>query len=211
MKVIAFNGSPHKDGNTYHALRVAGDELIKAGIEFEIIQVGNKAVRGCIACMGCVKSQNERCSISTDEVNDWIQKMKEADGILLGSPVHYSGIAGTMKSFLDRAFFVTSVNQSMLRNKVGAAVVAVRRSGGVVTFDSLNHYILYAEMIMPTSNYWNVTHGHLPGEAQQDGEGNQIMRVLGKNMAWLLKVLEAGKPLVAPVALEEKTMTNFIR
>ncbi|MDF2565532.1 MAG: NADPH-dependent reductase [Massilibacillus sp.] len=211
MKVIAFNGSPHKDGNTDHALKVIGQELIKEGIEFEVVHVGNKAVRGCIACMGCVKNQNERCAIATDEVNDWIQKMKEADGILLGSPVHYAGIAGTMKSFLDRAFFVTSVNQSMLRNKVGATVVAVRRSGGVSTFDSLNHYIMYSEMIMPTSNYWNVTHGLEPKEAEKDEEGNQIMSILGKNMAWLLKVLAAGRKQVEPVLAEEKKFTNFIR
>jgi multimeric flavodoxin WrbA len=211
MRVIAFNGSPRKDGNTYHALKVVGEELIQEGIEFEIIQVGNKAVRGCIACMGCVNNQNERCVIDTDDVNDWIQKMKQADGILLGSPVHYAGIAGTMKSFLDRAFFVTSVNQSMLRNKVGATVVAVRRSGGVSTFDSLNHYIMYSEMVVPTSNYWNVTHGLEPREAEKDEEGNQILRILGKNMAWLLKVLEVGKSQVKPVLPEAKLSTNFIR
>lgn len=211
MKVIAFNGSPRENGNTYHALKIVGEELEKEGIEFELLHIGNQTIRGCIACMGCVKNQNERCVIATDNMNEWIQKMKEADGILLGSPVHYSGIAGTMKSFLDRAFFVTSVNQSMLRNKVGASVVAVRRSGGVATFDSLNHYITYSEMIMPTSNYWNVTHGLQPGEAQNDEEGNQIMRVLGKNMAWLMKVLAAGKAKVPEVAREEKTFTNFIR
>ncbi|MDF2569760.1 MAG: reductase [Sporomusa sp.] len=211
MKVIAFNGSPRKEGNTYAALSAVGEELKQQGIEFEIVHVGNKAVRGCIACMGCVKNQNERCVIDTDEVNDWIQKMKEADGIVLGSPVYYAGIAGTMKSFLDRAFFVTSVNNSMLRNKVGATAVAVRRSGGVSTFDSLNHYIMYSEMLMPTSNYWNVTHGLMPGEAIKDEEGTQIMRVLGKNMAWLLKVLAAGKSQVDPVLIEKKKMTNFIR
>jgi multimeric flavodoxin WrbA len=211
MKVVAFNGSPRKDGNTYHALTGIGEELIKEGIEFEVIHVGNRAIRGCMACMGCVKNQNERCVIATDEVNDWIQKMKEADGIVLSSPVHYAGIAGTMKSFLDRAFFVTSVNNSMLRHKIGAAVVAVRRSGGVSTFDSLNHYILYSEMIMPTSNYWNVTHGLEPGEALQDEEGTQIMRILGKNMAWLLKVLDAGKAQVKSIPPEAKTFTNFIR
>lgn len=211
MKVIGFNGSPRKDGNTYHALTVVGEALMKEGIEFEVIHVGNKAVRGCMACMGCVKNQNERCVIVNDEVNDWIQKMKEADGMIFGSPVHYAGIAGTMKSFLDRAFFVTSVNNSMLRHKVGAAVVAVRRSGGVSTFDSLNHYIMYSEMIMPTSNYWNVTHGLVPREAEKDEEGNQIMRVLGKNMAWLLKVLAAGKTSVDAILPEEKEFTNFIR
>lgn len=210
MKVVAFNGSPNKEGNTYYALRTVGSELINAGIEFEIVHVGNKAIRGCIACMGCAANQNERCVIA-DEANDWIQKMKEADGILLGAPVHYSGIPGTMKSFLDRAFFVASANGGMLRHKVGATVVAVRRSGGVATFDSLNHYILYSEMVVPTSNYWNVTHGRKPGEAEQDGEGNQIMRVLGKNMAWLMKVMEAGKSQVEPVPQEEKILTNFIR
>ena len=211
MKVVAFNGSPRAKGNTHHALAVVGEALKEEGIEFELIHVGNQVIRGCTACMGCVKNQDERCVFGDDGVNDWIQKMKEADGIVLGSPVHYAGIAGTMKSFLDRAFYVTSVNKSMLRHKVGATVVAVRRSGGVSTFDSLNHYITYSEMLVPTTNYWNVTHGLKPGEAEQDEEGNQIMRVLGKNMAWLLKVLAAGKPLVSPVALERKKMTNFIR
>jgi multimeric flavodoxin WrbA len=210
LKVVAFNGSPRQEGNTYYALSTVGEELKKEGIEFEIIHVGNKAIRGCLACGGCAKNQNERCVIN-DEVNDCVQKMKEADGIILGAPVHYAGIPGTMKSFLDRAFYVASSNNAMLRNKVGAAVVAVRRSGGVVTFDSLNHYILYSEMIVPTSNYWNVTHGLMPGEAVKDDEGNQIMRILGKNMAWLLKVLEAGKPQVKPVQPEGKTFTNFIR
>jgi multimeric flavodoxin WrbA len=211
MKVVAFNGSPQKEGNTYHALSVVGEQLKQAGIEFEIIHVGNKIIRGCTACMGCVRNKNEKCVIANDEVNACIQKMKEADGILLGSPVHFSGIAGTMKSFLDRVFEVASVNGFMFRQKVGAAVVAVRRSGGVFTFDALNHYLLYSEMIMPTSNYWNVTHGRIPGEASQDGEGNQIMRVLGKNMGWLLQVLAAGKDSVEPVAMEEKEVTNFIR
>ncbi|KYZ75527.1 FMN reductase [Anaerosporomusa subterranea] len=211
MKVVAFNGSPRKDGNTGFALNTVGEELKKAGIEFTVIHVGNKTIRGCAACGGCVTNQNERCVIANDEVNDWIQKMKEADGILLGAPVHYAGIPGTMKSFLDRAFFAATVNGPMMRNKVGAAVVAVRRSGGVATFDSLNHYLMYAEMIMPTSNYWNVTHGLQPGEAIKDEEGSQIMRVLGKNMAWLLKVLAAGKDHVEPVLPEAKILTNFVR
>lgn len=210
MKVIAFNGSPRPNGNTYKSLTILGAELEQAGIDFEIIQVGQKAIRGCLACGMCAKNQNERCVIN-DEVNEWIQCMKNADGIILGSPVHYSGITGTMKSFLDRAFYVASANGGLLRHKVGASVVAVRRSGGVPTFDGLNHYITYSEMIMPGSNYWNVAHGTAPGEVVQDEEGQQIMRVLGKNIAWLLKVLEAGKPAVAPVAPEKKQYTNFIR
>lgn len=211
MKVIAVNGSPRKEGNTYHSLQAVGAELQKAGIEFEIIQVGNKAVRGCMACGMCAKNQDERCVIATDDVNEWIQKLKQADGIILGSPVHFSGIAATMKAFLDRAFYVASVNKGMLRHKVGATVVAVRRSGGVATFDALNHYINYAEMMMPGSNYWNVIHGTAPGEAAQDEEGQQIMRILGKNMAWLMKTLEAGKQSVPAIEPEGKVFTHFIR
>jgi len=210
MKVVAFNGSPTKEGNTYHALKGVTQELEAEGIEVEIVHVGNKVIRGCTACGGCVRNQNEKCVIG-DEVNEWIQKMKEADGIILGSPVHYSGIGATMKAFLDRAFYVTSVNKSMLRHKIGASVVAVRRSGGVTTFDQLNHYVTYAEMLMPTSNYWNVIHGTKPGDAQEDGEGNQITRVLGKNMAWLMKLVEFGKDEVKQPEREDKVFTHFIR
>ena len=209
MKVIAFNGSPKKEGNTYHAIKMVTDELEKEGIEIEIIHVGNKTIRGCLACNACARSKNEKCIVDNDEVNEWIQKMKEADGIILGSPVHYSSISGTMKSFLDRAFYVA--NTGILRHKVGAAVVAVRRSGGVTTFNQLNNYINYAEMLMPNSNYWNVIHGTSPGEAIGDEEGRQIMRVLGKNMAWLMKLVENGKGKVKEPERENKVFTNFIR
>lgn len=211
MKVVAFNGSPHKKGNTYNAIETVAKELEKEGIEVEIVHVGNKAIRGCIACGGCSRNQNERCILDKDEVNEWIQKMKEADGIILGSPVYYSAIAGTMKSFLDRAFYVASSNGGMFRHKVGASVVAVRRSGGIPVFDQLNNYINYSEMIMPTSNYWNVAYGTAPGEVTQDEEGMQIMRVLGKNMAWMMKVVEAGKSQVKENEKEDKIFTNFIR
>lgn len=211
MKVIAFNGSPKKDGNTYEAIKAVAKELEKENIEVEVIHVGNKVIRGCLACGGCSRNMNERCVIENDEVNEWIQKMKEADGIILGSPVHYSAIAGTMKSFLDRAFLVTSVNGAMLRHKVGASVVAVRRSGGVPTFDQLNNYINYSEMVMPTSNYWNVVHGTEPGEATQDEEGMQIMRVLGKNMSWLMNLVHSGKVQVEENKREDKIFMNFIR
>lgn len=210
MKVVAFNGSPNREGNTWHALKMVTAELEQDGIETEIVHVGNKTIRGCTACGQCYKNRDERCVLPGDEVNDWIQKMKTADGIILGSPVHFSAVAGTMKSFLDRAFYVTSVNDSMLRHKVGAAVVAVRRSGGLPTFDQLNNFINYAEMLMPTSNYWNVIHGRIPGEVSQDTEGVQIMRVLGKNMAWLLKLVEHGKGTITPPEREAKTFMNFI-
>lgn len=211
MKVIAFNGSPRKNGNTAGSLTTVLSELEKEGIETEIIQVGKEKIRGCVSCFTCAKKRNERCAFEDDPVNEWIQKMKSADGIILGSPVYFSGVAGTMKSFLDRAFFVVSVNNGLLRHKVGASVAAVRRSGGVPTIDTLNHYLLYSEMVLPSANYWNVAHGMNPGEMEQDGEGKQIMSVLGKNMAWLMKVMEIGKkevPAPGPVA---KTMTNFIR
>jgi multimeric flavodoxin WrbA len=211
MKVVAFNGSPKKEGNTYKAIKSVAEELEKNNIDVEIIHVGNKVIRGCLACGGCSRNMNERCVIENDEVNQWIQKMKEADGIILGSPVHYSAIAGTMKSFLDRAFYVTSINNGMLRHKVGASVVADRRSGGVPVFDQLNNYINYSEMVMPTSNYWNVVYGTKPGEAEKDTEGIQIMRVLGKNMAWLMKALEFAKGHIEENEREEKIFMNFIR
>lgn len=193
MKVVAFNGSPKKEGNTYNAIKTVAAELEKEGIEVEIVHVGNKVIRGCIACGGCSRNKNERCVLDKDEVNEWIQKMKEADGIILGSPVYYSAIAGTMKSFLDRAFYVASVNGGLFRHKIGASVVAVRRSGGIPVFDQLNNFINYSEMIMPTSNYWNVAYGAAPGEVTQDEEGMQIMRVLGNNMAFLMNALEGTK------------------
>lgn len=211
MKVVAFNGSPRKEGNTYQAIKIVADELKKEGIETEIIHVGNQAIRACMACAKCAKNKDEKCIIKDDEVNQWIQKMKEADGVILGSPVHYSAIGGTMKSFLDRAFFVMGNNGSMLRHKVGASVVAVRRSGGLPTFSQLNNYLNYSEVTMPTSNYWNVIHGLRPGDALQDEEGMQVMRVLGKNMAWVMKLVENGKDSVKAPEKEDKIMTNFIR
>lgn len=211
MKVVAFNGSPNKEGNTYNAIKIALNELEKEGIETEIIHVGNKSIRGCIACGQCIKNQNEKCVLPGNEVNEGVQKMKKADGIIIGSPVHYSAMGGTMKSFLDRAFYVAGVNGGLFRHKVGASVVAVRRSGGLPTFNSLNQYINYSEMLMPTSNYWNVIHGTKPGEALKDKEGVQIMRVLGKNMAWLMKLVENGKGIIDEPEAERKKFMNFIR
>ncbi|WP_320053289.1 flavodoxin family protein [uncultured Acetobacteroides sp.] len=211
MKVIAVNGSPHKEGNTYHALMQVGRSLNLNGVDFEIIHVGNKAIHGCTACGQCAKNRDERCAISSDPLNGWIQQLKAADGIIIASPVYYSGIAGTLKCFLDRAFYVSGVNGGLFRQKVGAAAVALRRTGGSATLDSLYHYLTYSEMILATSNYWNVIHGRTPGEVLQDGEGVQVMEVLGNNMAWLLKMREQTKdtaPAPAPVA---KVATNFIR
>lgn len=211
MKVVAFNGSPRKEGNTYNAIKIVTSELEKEGILTEIIHVGNQPLSGCMACGSCGKNQDERCVLPEEAFNEWVQKAKEADGIILGSPVHYSSIAANMKSFLDRLFYVAGANKGLLRHKVGASVAAVRRSGGVATFHQLNTYLNYAEMFIPSSNYWNVIHGAAPGEALQDEEGVQIMRVLGKNMAYLLKLLEKGKDKVQAPEPERKVFTNFVR
>ena len=210
MKVLAINGSPNANGNTALALDTVLKELEKEGISTEVIQIGNKPVRGCIACGTCIEKGDCKCVLA-DGANVWISKMVEADGLLLGSPVYYSGVNGTLKSFLDRAFFVTSAAGRKMRLKVGAAVVAVRRSGGTATFDQLNKYFTISEMLVPTSNYWNVIHGMALEEAQGDAEGLQVMRVLGKNMAWLMKLVDYGKRNLPPPAIEEKIFTNFIR
>lgn len=211
MKVIAINGSPKPKGNTYHAIKLVTDELEKHGIETEIITVGNKLISGCIACNQCAKNKDEQCAIKNDPVNDIIQKLKKADGIILASPVHYSAVGGNMKSFLDRAFYVAGANDSLFRHKVGASLVAVRRSGGLPTFNELNNFLNYSEMFIPTSNYWNVIHGTKPGEVLEDAEGVQIMQTLGKNMAYLLKMINTGKQSVETPELEKKVYTNFIR
>jgi multimeric flavodoxin WrbA len=211
MKVVAINGSPKKEGNTYHGINLVAEELKNEGIEVEIIHVGNNLIRGCMACGGCSKNKDEKCIFNDDIVNDSIHKMKNADGIILASPVHYSAIGGTMKSFLDRVFLVSGANGGMFRHKVGASLAAVRRSGGLPTFNQLNNYLHYSEMVMPNSNYWNVIHGRAPGEALKDDEGVQIMRILGKNMAWLIKTIEYGKKDNPAPEKEAKIMTNFVR
>lgn len=209
MHVIAINGSPKEEGNTFFALKTVTDELEKEGISTEIIHVGNKNIHGCIGCGGCARNKNEKCVID-DEVNEIIQKMKNADGIILGSPVYYASIAGTMKCFLDRAFYVAGAgNDGLFRHKVGASVAIARRSGEVATFDHLNHYFTVSEMFLVPSKYWNVIHGRTPGEVMQDEEGVQTMRILAKNMAFLLKAVEKSSAELPQK--EAKIMTNFIR
>ncbi|WP_251423745.1 flavodoxin family protein [Veillonella agrestimuris] len=210
MKVVAFNGSPKINGNTYHALQLVGKELEMAGIKFEIIHVGNQSIRGCIACGNCSMKQNEQCIITNDIVNESIQKVKEAAGILLGSPVHYSGVPGTMKSFLDRLFYVSTSNGNLFRHKVGAAIVADRREGGISTLNELNYYLSYSEIMIPTSNYWNIIYGTTPGEIVQDIEGTQIMRILGKNMAYLIKIMASSKGIVEAPEKEDKVYTHTL-
>ena len=209
MKVIAVNGSPNNSGNTWFALKTAGDVLISEGIDFEIIHVGNKSIHGCLACKKCKENKDNNCSIRNDGFNQYLPSIKDADGIILGSPVYYSGIAGTMKCFLDRLFYVSGANGNWMRHKVGASVVAVRRSGGSATWNGLNHYLTISEMTVASSNYWNIIHGAKEGEAGQDAEGVQIMQVLGANMAWLLKTRQTNDAIAPPK--REKIFMNFVR
>ena len=209
MKVIAINGSPNKKGNTWDALKTAGEPIKAEGIDFEIIHIGNKHVHGCIACKNCKTNKNNKCSINSDGLNDLLEVIREADGIILGSPVYYSGIAGTMKCFLDRLFYVSGSNGNWMRHKVGASVVAVRRSGGSATWNGLNHYLTISEMTVASSNYWNIIHGTVPGDAEHDKEGVQVMQVLGANIAWLLKMKQSNEISAPPQT--QKIFTSFVR
>jgi multimeric flavodoxin WrbA len=211
MKIVAFNGSPNKEGITYHSIKMVTEVLESSGVETEIIQVGHNKIRGCMACQKCYKNRDMKCVFDDDPVNDWIEKMVDADGIILGTPVHYAGVAGTMKSFLDRAFYVIGANGNGLRNKVGVSLAAVRRSGGITAVDQLNKYLEYSEMVMPSSNYWNVIHGARAGEVLKDQEGVQILETLGKRMLWALELVENGKESVDIPSSERKVFMNFIR
>lgn len=187
MKVVAFNGSARKDGNSAILVRQVFTELEAEGIETELVQLAGQTIRGCTACGRCIQNKNGRCVIDDDIANDCIGKMVQADGILLASPTYFANVTTEMKALIDRAGFVVRANDDMLRRKVGAAVVAVRRAGSIPVFDAINHFFLIGQMIVPGSSYWNVGIGRAVGEVEQDEEGLQTMRVLGRNMAWLLK------------------------
>jgi multimeric flavodoxin WrbA len=187
MKVVAFNGSARKDGNTAILIRKVFSELEAEGIETELVQLAGKTIKGCIACGKCYKNKDKRCSVDNDVANECIEKMVEADGIILGSPTYFADVTTEMKALIDRAGYVARANSDMLRRKPGAAVVAVRRAGSIHVFDSINHFFLISQMIVPGSFYWNVGIGRAAGEVEQDEEGLETMQLLGRNMAWLLK------------------------
>lgn len=208
MKVLLINGSPKANGCTYTALCEVAKELEKENIETEIFHVGKDPVRGCMACGGCSREPLGKCSFNNDTVNLALEKAKEADGFIFGSPVHYAGASGHITSFLDRFFYAGEGFQY----KPGAAVVSCRRGGSTAALDQLNKYFTISNMPVVSSQYWNMVHGTTPDEVKQDLEGMQIMRTLGKNMAWLLKCIHAGKE--AGVSMPEKetrAVTNFIR
>lgn len=187
MKVVAFNGSPRRSGNTSILIQAVFDELNKEGIETELVSIGGKPVRGCTACYGCVQNKDRRCVIGDDHVNDCIRKMEEADGIILGSPVYVADVTSEMKALIDRACLVSKANGEMFRRKAGAAVIAVRRGGETHAFDTINHFFTISQMVVVGSSYWNFAKGRDIGEVRQDEEGMRTMKVLGENMAWLLK------------------------
>jgi multimeric flavodoxin WrbA len=183
MKVVAFNGSARAKGNTDILLNLVIAELAGEGIETELVPLAGKAVPGCCACYKCFKNPDGHCAVTGDIVD----KMSAADGILLGSPTYFSDVTAGMKALIERAGMTARANPGILRRKVGAGVVAVRRAGAMHAFTSLNLFFLIGEMIVVGSNYWNIGIGREPGEVEKDSEGVQIMKTLGQNMAWLMK------------------------
>jgi len=187
MKVVGFNGSPRGGGNTAQLLEVVLGELQQAGIETELVELAGTHPQGCIACNQCRERKDGRCAVDSDPMNEWIEKMRAADGVLLGSPTYFADVTPELKALIDRAGYVARANDEMFRRKVGAAVVAVRRAGSIHAFDTINHFFLICQMIVPGSSYWNLGIGRGPGDVQQDEEGLTTMRTLGRNMAWVLE------------------------
>ena len=205
MKALLINGSPHANGCTFTALSIVAEELQKNGIETEIVHIGNKDIRGCIACGKC--AELGRC-VFNDMVNEVAPKFEQADGLVVGSPVYYAGPNGTLTNLLDRLFFSTPFDKRM---KVGAAVVSARRGGTTAAFDRLNKYFTISEMPIVSSRYWNMVHGHTPEDVMKDEEGCQIMRILGRNMAFLMRAIAAERERNGLPEKEVTKYTNFIR
>lgn len=208
MKVVLINGSPNAKGCTYTALEEITKEFASEGIDYELLQTGKKAIRGCTACFTCKSNQTGHCVFADDLVNEVIDKIRESDAVIVGSPVYYAGISGQVKALMDRVFFAGSG----FANKLAASVVSCRRGGASAAFDQMNHYFLMSSMHVVASQYWNQVHGSTPDQVKQDLEGLQTMRTLGKNMAWLLKCIDQGnRNHIAKPQYEDWTPTNFIR
>ena len=187
MKVLGINGSPREGGNTEILMRTVFGELEAAGVETELVRIGGRPFRGCVACRRCFENRDRRCVLEGDPLNELVAKMAEADGILLGSPVYYTDVTSEMKGFLDRAGLVSGANGGLFRRKAGAAVLAVRRGGATHAFDTLNHWLHMMQTYLVGASYWNMGYGMKPGDVAEDQEGMENMRVLGRNMAWLLE------------------------
>ena len=206
MKVLLINGSPNEKGCTYTALEEIAKEFAKENIDYEIFHIGKKAITGCTACSACRKSGY--CVFNDDPVNNVIDKIKQSDAVIVGSPVYYAGISGQVKALMDRAFFAGTG----YANKLAASVVSCRRGGASAAFDQMNHYFAISNMHVVSSQYWNQVHGYTPEDVKQDLEGLQTMRTLSRNMAWLLKCIElADKNHIARPEYEQWIPTNFIR
>lgn len=205
MKALLINGSPKKNGNTAYALGQMAEVFESLGVEAEILHIGNQAIRGCIACGACAKKG--QC-VFDDAVNEAAPKFREADGIVVGSPVYYASANATLVAFLDRLFYSTSFDKRM---KVGASVVVARRGGCSATFDELNKYFTISGMPVASSGYWNSVHGRTPGETAEDAEGLVTVRNLARNMAFLMKAIALGKEQIGLPELEARVATNFIR
>jgi len=189
IKVVLFNGSPREKGNTYHCLRMVMNELEQEQIKCELIWIGMEKLSQCRECYLCNENQNKKCSIEDDKMNEYIAKMLDADGIIIGSPTFISNVTAPIKALIDRAGLVAKVNGDMLKRKVGASVIAVRRAGATTVMSAINYFFLINQMIVPGSSYWNMGFGLEPGEVEDDKEGKKTFENLGKNMAWLLKKL----------------------
>lgn len=193
MKVLALNGSPKKKGNTAHAIGIVLNELNAAGIETEMMQLGGSKVFGCLNCDACIKNKDLRC-VRKDNMNEFIKKTHEVDGIIIGSPTYMSNVTSEVKAYIDRCGYVDRANDgTILRGKVGAPVVTMARSGGTFTYSAINFFFGISEMIIPSSSYWNLAIGYAPGEAANDAMGMETLRVLGKNMADLMHGLHATR------------------
>ena len=211
MKVLLFNGSPHKNGCTYTALKEIAKTLTEEGIDSEIYQIGTGTITPCKGCYSC--SKIGKCIVDSDDVNKFVDYAAEFDGFIFGSPVHYASACGGITAFLDRAFFVSSASgKNVFLHKPAAAVVSARRAGTTATLDQLNKYFTITQMPVISGRYWNMVHGASAEDVKQDLEGLQNMRILARNMAWFLKCIEAGKKAGIQMPKKEETVkTNFIR
>lgn len=211
MKVLAINGSSLIDGNVKYGINLMKEILNDQGIEVEVYDIGKTPFYQCIDCKRCFKVHDGKCVFNNDPVNEIFSKLQEVDGVIFGSPIHFSGMAGGFKAILDRLFYVNIANGNVLRHKVGVSFGAVRRAGGIEACDQMNKYLQYAEMIIPTSDYWNVIFGHNKGESKKDVEGVRVLQNLAQNMAWTLQLVANGKGLVEEPKEIKSSLTNMIR